>query len=269
MIRIRSRRLDADTRKGLDGYQAHVNSGPTYEARVERAKAHFGTKNTGKDRVFKAVRKLLEDMSPGPVRCMYCEDSFANQIEHFKPKELYPELTFAWSNYLYSCGPCNRSKWDRFKVISGGVAPRLIDVTRRPGAPVVPPPKGKPALINPLREDPLRFFKLDFDNDCIFTPTAPEGSIDFDRAVYTRDLLQLNKDVLRTARRGAFKAYAGVLRDYLHDREAGTPKKDLVGYPRFIRESNHQTVWAEMKRQHASIPRIHSRFLAAPEALKW
>jgi uncharacterized protein (TIGR02646 family) len=269
MIRIRSRRLDADTRKGLDGYQAHVNSGQTYEARVERAKAHFEAKNTSKDRVFKVVRKLLEAMSPGPVRCMYCEDSFANQVEHFRPKDLYPEVAFAWSNFLYSCSSCNVSKSNTFAVLAGGVTPKLIDVTRKRGAPVVPPSKGKPALINPLKEDPLQFFELDLANSFIFTPTAPQGSVEFDRAVYTRDLMGLNKDVYCIARRSAFKSYAGVLRDYLHDREAGTPKKDLVGYPRFIRESNHQTVWAEMKRQHASIPFIRSRFLEAPEALKW
>ena len=52
--------------------------------------------------------------APGARRCGYCEDSDGDEIEHIKPRDLYPEKTFAWENYLLACGQCNRSKSSRF-----------------------------------------------------------------------------------------------------------------------------------------------------------
>ena len=123
MIRIRSRRLPNACRSGLDSYQAHVDAGSTYEDRVKRAKAHFGAKNRSDDLVFKVVRGVLDAMCRGPRRCMYCEDAPADEVEHFKPKDLHPELAFAWSNYLYACGLCNGPKNNRFAVIAGRISP--------------------------------------------------------------------------------------------------------------------------------------------------
>jgi hypothetical protein len=47
----------------------------------------------------------------------------------------------------------------------------------RPGDPVVPPPAGQPALINPLSEDPLRFLQLDLLDTFEFVPIARPGSL--------------------------------------------------------------------------------------------
>jgi len=45
-------------------------------------------------------------------KCMYCEaDVIANtpyDIEHIKPKSVFPELEFEWSNLGYACPKCNR-----------------------------------------------------------------------------------------------------------------------------------------------------------------
>jgi uncharacterized protein (TIGR02646 family) len=270
MIRIRSRRLPIEARSGLDRYQAHVNSASTYEGRVERAKAHFKACNRRTDPIFKVVREVLDAMCRGPRRCMYCEDAPADEIEHFKPKDLQPELAFAWTNYLYACGPCNGPKNNRFAVITSGTAPKLIDATRKRGDPVIPPPRGKPALINPLKEDPLQFFQLDLRDTFIFAPTAQAGSIDYLRAEYTLDVLHLNdRDYLIHARNRAFEAFAAIVYEYLGERNTGVSNKTLSRFPNAIRRSHHQTVWAEMKRQHAVIPSIRSRFLEAPEVLCW
>ena len=270
MIRIRSRRLPAETRSGLKGYQAHVDSAPDYESRVELAKKHFQAKNRKSDPVFKVVREVLDKMCCGPSRCMYCEDASADEVEHFKPKDLHPELAFAWSNYLYACGPCNGPKNNRFAVITGGALPTLADVTRERGEPVVRPIRGKPVLINPLREDPLRYFMIDLIDTFEFVPIAPEGSIDHQRSEYTLDVLRLNdRPYLVEAREVAFRAFAAIVSVYLHNREAGRPRKTLLLSRDTIRRSHHQTVWAEMKRQHAAIPLLRDRFLKAPEVLHW
>lgn len=47
-------------------------------------------------------------------KCAFCEGKPAEnghiEVEHFKPKSIYPELTFEWSNFLPSCKKCNLSK---------------------------------------------------------------------------------------------------------------------------------------------------------------
>jgi uncharacterized protein (TIGR02646 family) len=267
MIRIGRRRLPAEARAGLDRYQARVDAAPTYEARVELAKAHFQAKNRRTDPVFRVVRELLDAMCRGPSRCMYCEDAPADEVEHFRPKDLHPELAFAWSNFLYACGPCNGPKNHRFAVIAGR---NIVEVTRKRGDPVTPPIRGKPALINPLTEDPLRFFTLDLVDTFEFVTIAPAGSIDYDRAEFTLDVLKLNdRPYLAKARERAFEAFAAILYEYLGKREEGASKKALSRYPGAIRRAHHQTVWAEMKRQHATIPLLRPRFREAPEALRW
>lgn len=52
-------------------------------------------------------------------RCAYCDDLdaygggyHAYHVEHFAPKERFPELEFDYDNLLYSCPWCNRAKWD-------------------------------------------------------------------------------------------------------------------------------------------------------------
>jgi uncharacterized protein (TIGR02646 family) len=47
-------------------------------------------------------------------KCAFCEcipsEGGNIEIEHFKPKSKYPELTFEWNNFLPSCRKCNGSK---------------------------------------------------------------------------------------------------------------------------------------------------------------
>lgn len=58
----------------------------------------------------------LEDMYKGC--CSYCESKINitsyPEIEHFKPKSLYPELCFDYSNLHYSCKRCNLAKGSNY-----------------------------------------------------------------------------------------------------------------------------------------------------------
>lgn len=49
-------------------------------------------------------------------KCAFCEckpgEGGNIEVEHFKPKSIYPELTFEWSNFLPTCRKCNGSKLD-------------------------------------------------------------------------------------------------------------------------------------------------------------
>lgn len=59
-----------------------------------------------------AVKSGLIKSSFG--KCAFCEcipsEGGNIEIEHFKPKSIYPDLTFEWDNFLPSCRKCNDSK---------------------------------------------------------------------------------------------------------------------------------------------------------------
>ncbi|WP_129633802.1 HNH endonuclease [Candidatus Oscillochloris fontis] len=73
-------------------------------------------------------------------KCAYCEHKACvghyGEIEHFRPKAVYPEYTFTWSNLLFSCAICNNAshKADHFPLDAAG-NPLLID----PSAPTDDP----------------------------------------------------------------------------------------------------------------------------------
>lgn len=64
----------------------------------------------------KETVEKLQEMYKGC--CAYCEGEYVGtsypQIDHFKPKHLYPELTFDYNNMNLSCEKCNQRKSDKF-----------------------------------------------------------------------------------------------------------------------------------------------------------
>ena len=62
------------------------------------------------------AKKALAGMSHR--KCAYCEGKInsprAGQVDHFKPKSLFPSLAYDWDNYFLSCGGCNNAKHDKW-----------------------------------------------------------------------------------------------------------------------------------------------------------
>lgn len=269
MIQLRRVSLPSETLKELRTFQKKIDVVPDYAAKVTVAKAHFSLKNKSKNRTFVEVKKGLTKMCAGARRCVYCEDSCADEVEHIKPKDLYPESTFLWENYVYACGPCNGPKNNRFAVFSTASG-LFTDITRRRLGPIVEPETGSPVLINPRWEDPLKFMELDLLNTFLFLPTKPKGSKDRERAEYTIDVLKLNdRDVLLKARKEAYDSYEARLSRYITLRDNGEPVVKLKNRVRALKRMQHPTVWKEMKRQHSLIPNLDQLFANAPEALRW
>ena len=267
MIRIPDAVLPAQANGLLDQYQAEVDGKGNYAAQVAAAKSLFSLRNRRTNPAFTAVRRTLTDMCSGLGRCMYCEDAPADEVEHHRPKDLYPELVFVWSNYLYACGPCNGPKNNRFAVIDPSTA-HLIDVSRPRGTPVVPPAAGAPALIDPRREDPFDFLMLDLRDTFQLTSLHMPGTPEHRRAEYTIKVLRLNeRDLLIAARADAFGGFRARLREFIQQREAGASTDDLARLGNGFRTAPHGTVWAEMKRQHQRLPELADLFGQAPEAL--
>lgn len=126
MIRLPNVSLPLAVRAQLKSWQDIIDALPNYADKVSTAATQFGSRNRPDNPTFRQVRTALENMCSGARRCCYCEDSCADEVEHIKPKNLYPGATFVWSNYLYACGPCNGPKKNFFKVLSRDGS--LIDV---------------------------------------------------------------------------------------------------------------------------------------------
>jgi uncharacterized protein (TIGR02646 family) len=245
----------------LDELQAKLDAVMDYPARVEAAKRAWDGKPRER---FRAIRDVLTEMCAGEDRCMYCEDSKADEIEHVRPKSLYPEHTFRWPNYLLACGPCNGPKGNRFSVLSKS-GRKLVDVARPPRAPIVPPEEGLMLLIDPRCEDPARFLSLDLAYPFHFHARPGRSWLARARAEYTIQVIGLNRDPLPKRRAHAFDNYVARLSQYVatHDPSARDRRRDA------LLRLDHPTVWREMQRQHDRIPELRALFEQAPEALSW
>lgn len=110
---------------------------------------------------FRAVRQTLDQMAGGRSRCMYCEDSFGTDIEHFYPRVRYPKRAFSWVNYLLACSHCNSNlKRQLFPFI--GRRPALIDPSRDDPKDhlVFLPSSGDFAAIGPKGQPSIEVFGL-------------------------------------------------------------------------------------------------------------
>jgi uncharacterized protein (TIGR02646 family) len=261
--------LPRQTQAELDQYQQIIDAIPEYKSRVELAVDHFSKYNRKGHNTFEAVKAGLTAMCSGARRCGYCEDSVADEVEHIKPKSLYPEATFVWLNYLYVCGSCNTRKNNKFAVFDSQTG-KLVDVQRKPRASMIPPRPGMPVIIDPRTEDPCDFLWLELQSTFYFFPRRGIELKAHERAQYTIDILKLNdRAYLPQSRAAAFRDYVAQLKQYRTDREEGAPEFELRRIETHIRERQHPTVWSEMKRQHASIPVLKKLFSDVPEALAW
>jgi hypothetical protein len=268
MIQLPHSVLPAATQTQLEEFQRAIDDIPLYADKVSAAKERFERYNRRSNATFKVIRSTLTSMLSGARRCGYCEDSYADEVEHVRPKDLYPELTFIWENYIYACGPCNGPKNNRFAVFNiGGV---LIDITRRRGDPIIPPPAGDFVLIDPRRENALDFMELDLKDTFYFLPKGNPDSLVYERAKYSIDVLRLNeRDLLPAARAEAYASYRARVMEYTRRRDEGALRGSLDRYIIALQRMGHPSVWHEMKRQGEIVPELHEIFELAPEALAW
>lgn len=243
MLKLRPVSVFGKTKAYLVAEQAKIDGQPDYESMVIAAQKAWGQKNRA---VFTEIRATLELICGGARRCLYCEDSAADEVEHVWPKKFYPQKTFTWQNYLFSCGPCNGShKSDQFAVFD--INGNAIDIVRKIGDPVVTPPSGEPLFIDPTNDDPTEYMSLDLGTG-LFVPKHPKGSRKFKRAEYTIKVLGLNsRDYLSRARRNAYAAYKDALDSYSALKSLDRPQKELLANRLEISEKHHPSVWHEIK----------------------
>lgn len=269
MIRLPDTSLPPATQTWLEELQQSVDGLPTYDLQVKEASEQFERRRRSAG--FRPVLETLEQMCSGVRRCCYCEDSQATEVEHIWPKNIYPNLVFAWGNYLYGCTRCNRPKssiCDIYREPDNTrlSVPRFVKQHKRP------PPSGMPLLINPRLENPLEFMILEMQDTFFFMSSAEKGTRRCERAEYTISLLKLNdEDVLPKCRAEAYVNYRDRLGRYVKQKLEGQPLPLLQHTMNSLRRMHHPTVWQEIKRQR-TFPHhqeFNQLFEAAPEALDW
>ena len=112
----------------------------------------------------------LNSMMGKRQRCMYCLDSHGSDIEHFRPKSLYPKRIFRWRNLLLCCTECGRFKGNQF------------------------PLNGKrPLLIDPSKEEPWRYLDFDPDTGNITARFDKQTNAYFPKGEKTVEILKLDR----------------------------------------------------------------------------
>ncbi len=124
---------------------------------------------------FQEVIEELKKMSGVGERCMFCSGNESSDVEHFRPKSIFPELAFIWENLLWACTICNRAKLNRF--------PLEVDKM----------------LINPAEENVWDFFFI--DEFGLLTPRwNKELNAQEPRAISTLEIVNLGRQALQQTR---------------------------------------------------------------------
>jgi len=265
--------------KELGILQQEINSLKSFKEQNVSAKKLFKQKNTKTNPVFKEVRISISELCNRTRRCVYCEDSLADEIEHIYPKDLFPEKCFKWENYIYACGPCNGPKNNKFAIFRNSDGEFII-INPPKGISAKKPPKGIAVMINPREENAMDFVYLDLSpGSFLFVPKKSLNLKDNKRAVYTfDDILHLNepeREPTRQAREDAYGMYQARLFQYTQNKKNGTDKAKLDKMIEGIKMEAHATVWKEMQRQHieGNLKKIDADvddlFINSPEALEW
>jgi len=108
---------------------------------------------------------------------MFCDANEGTDVEHYRPKSIFPTLALAWNNLLWGCSVCNRNKGNRFP----------------------PDTEAGEVILNPVEDNVWAHFFI--DEFGILTPVWRTDLNAFDpRARSTLDVLKLDRETLQERR---------------------------------------------------------------------
>lgn len=170
-------KVSADVKKKLKKETAEITKHADPKAEAERR-----YDNARRTKWFAPVVTALGKLAGPGQRCMLCSGSEASDVEHYRPKAVFPTLAMTWENYLWACTPCNRGKLNRFP----------------------PDTEAGGRFVNPLDEDVWKFFFI--DEFGLLTPRYDKKAKSLDaRAVTTRDFMDLNREAVQESRQWRFE----------------------------------------------------------------
>jgi uncharacterized protein (TIGR02646 family) len=285
-------------RKGIINHlkklQDEIDALPTYKAQVKQAKILWQNKKKTNPQkaAFNRVEKELQKIAVGANHyCNYCEANEGTTIEHIYPRGLFPNKTFVWENFLWTCKQCNgKHKISQFQIFKKPNSSEIINLVKDYS--FVPPSNEDAVFINPRLENPLDYLQLDLESGLFQSKEINVNTRAYKRAHYTIETLQLNarKDLLEK-RQKAYQNYQHLLQQYI-DIQKSTSSEELIAIfslsnnakratwgkqkelaklelQTILLHQAHPTVWKEMQRQVESILVLKKLFQQAPEALDW
>ena len=101
MLKLHIPPLGEQHQADLQALQDSVNQQADYAAQVAYAKGSWDNKPRG---LFARLKPQLAAPLSGNGRCVYCEDSWADEIEHMRPKDFFPEQTYVWTTTCWPVG---------------------------------------------------------------------------------------------------------------------------------------------------------------------
>ena len=278
----------------LQKLQDNIDALPTYKAQVKEAKVLWQNKKktNSQKAAFNRVEKELQKIAVGANNyCNYCEENVGTTIEHIYPRGLFPNKTFVWENYLWTCKECNgKHKISQFQIFKSANSSEIIDLVKDYS--FVRPSNEDTVFINPRLENPLDYLQIDLESGLFESKENNTNTRAYKRAAYTIETLQLNaRKRLVANRQKAYQTYQNLLQQYI-DLQKSTSSEALVAiFPvsnntrrapwekqknlanlelqTMLLNQTHPTVWKEMQRQVESIPVLKNLFQQVPEALAW
>ena len=154
------------------------------------------------NRQKRALRKYILKYEQNNL-CIYCESKISSSndsshTEHIKPKDsnMYPELTFEYTNLVVSCnGNCHNEDNDNSRHTCGHIKDNEYDENK---------------FLNPVEVMDIKdYFKYDY-NDYKIKPSNKDNN----RAKYMIDILHLNDEELLQARKKALKNFIGKINTF-------------------------------------------------------
>jgi uncharacterized protein (TIGR02646 family) len=122
MRRVLRKELDKKTAGYLTKRQSDANK----KSSAKNLKPDVHWKSSRQTAAIKTGFTCLQSMMGPRQRCMYCVDSHGCDIEHFWPKDNFPERLYQWKNLLLCCTECGRFKGNKFP-LSENQQPMLLD----------------------------------------------------------------------------------------------------------------------------------------------
>lgn len=153
-------------------------------------------------KVIDSLRRMAGDGEP----CMYCDSNESAEVEHFKPKAVFPERAFDWENFLWVCGLCNRYQGDQYPPVTQNGA----------------------EILNPLDTDPWEHMFVD-DLTGLLSGTwcSQSGSRD-ERAESTIEIVNLNREALQERRRQRIVELKQFVLNAMRQIDAGTATREKL-----------------------------------------
>ena len=189
--------------------------------------------------------------------CGYCErpcsrgkgKTDSNEVNHFRPRVHFPELTFEWENLIYACRRCNLKKGEQFpgKTPPNGIGAQTLPVSAKMNGKEYIDPSDADGYVNPRDQSNKaeKFFVFDLLGQILPNPDLDDR--EWSKSVRTICDLDLNpvepghrSEDLCTLRRAAFRQWENVVLETAAARTRKAEKlanavNDLKpGFPSFV-----------------------------------